>query len=156
MRRQDREIKDTEKIARVISACECMRLGFYDDGQVYIVPLNFGYVLNGGRYTFYFHGAKEGRKIDLIRRSPYVGFEMDTHFKINEADRACGCSARFQSVIGNGYASSVEDFEEKKRGLLAIMVQNTGKDDWSFSEEAVRAVCVFKMEAEQLTCKEHE
>ena len=133
-----------------------MRLGFYDNGQVYIVPLNFGYLLDGDhKYTFYFHGAKQGRKIDLIHTSPYVGFEMDTNYKLNEADVACGYSARFQSVIGNGYMSIVEDFEEKKLGLLSIMKQNTGREDWSFPDEEVNAVCIFKMIAEQLACKEH-
>ena len=155
MRRQDREIKDTEKIARVISACECMRLGFYDDGQVYIVPLNFGYVLNGGRYTFYFHGAKEGRKIDLIRRSPYVGFEMDTHFKINEADRACGCSARFQSVIGSGRVEFVREEAAKVAALRCIMRHNTGREDWSFSPQAVQNVAVFRLDVEEISAKEH-
>ena len=42
MRRQERETKDREAIARIITSCACMRLGFQDNGQVYIVPLNFG------------------------------------------------------------------------------------------------------------------
>lgn len=155
MRRQDREVTDPEKIDRIIASCECMRLGFQDHGQVYIVPLNYGYERNNGRYTFYFHGAKEGRKVDLIRQSPYVGFEMDANVQINEADAACNHSTRFQSIIGTGYVQIVEDFEEKKRGLLAIMKQNTGKEDWSFPDAAVNAVCVFKLAAEQLSCKEH-
>lgn len=156
MRRKDREITDVEKINRIISECDCIRLGFNDDGQVYIVPLNYGYFVEAGAYTFYFHGAKEGRKIELMQKNPYVGFEMDTNTKINEADNACGHSTRYQSIMGNGYVSIVEDFEEKKKGLLAIMKQNTGKEEWQFSESAVHSVCVFKMTVEQLSCKEHK
>jgi len=29
---------------------------------VYIVPLNFGFKSENGRRTFYFHGAKEGKR----------------------------------------------------------------------------------------------
>ena len=102
MRRQDREVTDPGKIDRVIAACHCCRLGFCDQGKAYIVPLNFGYAVEDGKYVFYFHGAKEGRKIDLIRAGGTVGFELDTHYKLNEGDSACAYSARFQSVIGTG------------------------------------------------------
>lgn len=43
MRRRDREITDNEKIKEIIKACDCCRLGFNDNGKVYIVPLNFGF-----------------------------------------------------------------------------------------------------------------
>lgn len=155
MRRQDREVTDPNAIERIIAAGKCIRLGFYDGKQVYIVPLSFGFVVQDGRYTFYFHSAKEGRKIDLIRQSPAVGFEMDVNYKLNAAETACGYSAGFQSVIGNGVVSFVEDPEEKKAGLRALMKQQTGRGDWDFSQEQLCAVCVFKMTVEQLSCKEH-
>ncbi len=156
MRRKDREVTDTARINQIISSCNCVRLGFVDNGQVYIVPLSFGFTVQDGVYVFYFHGAKEGRKMALIRQSPSVGFEMDTNVSIRPADLACGHSARFQSVIGNGRVQIVEDPEEKRQGLLAIMRQNTGKSDWSFADAALDAVCVFKMTVEQLSCKAHE
>ena len=59
MRRKDREVTDSQKIREIILSCRCCRLGFYDNGQVYIVPLDFGYYENNGRHVFYFHGAKE-------------------------------------------------------------------------------------------------
>ena len=39
MRRKDREVTDSQKIREIILSCRCCRLGFYDNGQVYIVPL---------------------------------------------------------------------------------------------------------------------
>lgn len=155
MRRTDREITDNEKISDIISSCKCIRIGFNDEGQVYIVPLNYGYTVNDGKYIFYFHGAKEGRKIELIHKNPYVGFEMDTNIKIIESDTACKHSAYYSSIIGNGYVSIVDNFEEKKAGLVSIMKHNTGKAKWDFPEAAVNSCCVFKMVVEQLSCKEH-
>ena len=75
MRRKDREITDEAKIDEIISRCNCCRIGFNDSGEVYIVPLNFGYVKQDGRRTFYFHSAKDGRKIDLVKEGYEVGFE---------------------------------------------------------------------------------
>ncbi len=66
MRRKDREI--TRLFHRVIAS----GFGFNDDGQVYIVPLNYGYFVEADTYIFYFHGAREERKIELIQKSPYV------------------------------------------------------------------------------------
>lgn len=155
MRRKDREITDTNKIREVIASCYCCRLGLNDEGKIYVVPLNFGYTERNGKYTFYFHSAKEGRKIDLINRNHYAGFEMDTNYQIKESDIPCGYSARFQSIIGAGKVSFVEDSDEKKMALQAIMRHNTGKENWEFEEKMLNAVCVLKLTADEISCKEH-
>lgn len=159
MRRKDREVTDSVKIEDIIKRCTCCRIGFHDEGDVYIVPLNFGYEVKDNTYVFYFHGANEGRKIDLIRKSPNVGFEMDTDFAVyatDEADTACNYTARFQSIIGNGIVSMVSEIEEKRRGLSLIMEHNTGEQEWKYDEKMVNAVAVFKLEITKLSCKEHK
>ena len=158
MRRSDREVKDAARIIDVISRCRCCRLGFYDvsGGEVYIVPLNFGYDETSDGLVLYFHGAKEGRKLDLIRQNPQVGFEMYTEYTLHPADVACDWSAGFQSVIGTGTAAIVTDNEEKRRGLDRIMLHTTGKNGWTYSEQMLSAVCVFKVTVNTLSCKEHE
>ena len=156
MRRKDREVTDFIKIENIISRCTCCRIGFHDNGEVYIVPLNFGYEVKDDTYIFYFHGAKEGRKIDLIKKNPVVGFEMDTNYLLNEADFACGYSARFQSIIGNGVISIVSEIEEKKLGLSLLMEHNTGKRSWAFDEKMVNTVTVFRLKVTKMSCKEHE
>ena len=154
MRRKDREITDPEKIREIIADCQCYRLAFCDQGKAYIVPLSFGYTEQDGKFVFYFHSAQEGRKLDLLRRTGYAGFEMDTHYKLNQSETACGWSARFRSVIGGGRVSIVE--AEKREGLQFIMGHLTGKDQWEFDENMLKAVCVFKLEVEELACKEHQ
>ena len=74
MRRKDREITDSDRIQEIIDACQCMRIAFADGACAYIVPVNFGYDKAGK--AFYFHGAAQGRKIDLIRQNGYAGFEL--------------------------------------------------------------------------------
>lgn len=155
MRRKDREITDREKIDGIIAACTCCRLGFCDQGRVYIVPLSFGTAVEDGKRVFYFHSAKEGRKIDLIRAGGAVGFEMDTNYKLNESAQACGYSARFQSVIGTGTVAFVEDLAAKKAALDRIMAHTAGRSGWDFPDKAVEATCIFRLEVEELSCKEH-
>lgn len=151
MRRKDREITDVLKIEDIISACDCCRLGFCDVGGVYIVPLNFGYESG----IFYFHGAYEGRKIELIRKTGTAGFELDTGHRLNTGESACGFSFAFQSVIGQGCVSIVENPEEKKKGLRLIMAHYSKRVDFEFTDVMADSVCVFKLIAETMTCKEH-
>lgn len=156
MRKKDREITDFARIVDIIDRCTCCRVGFYDGKEVYIVPLNFGYEIKNNSYIFYFHGAKEGRKIDLIQAYPNVGFEMDTNYTLNEAEIACGYSARYQSIIGNGTVSMVSGITEKKHGLSLLMEHSVEKRDWLFDEKMLNSVAVFKLEVTKLSCKEHK
>ena len=155
MRRQDREVTDGQRIDSIIGRCHCCRLGFQDGGQVYLVPLSFGYVREGEQRLFYFHSAREGRKIQLIRDNPRVGFELDTNYLLHEADVPCGFSARFQSVTGTGTVSFVEEEAERLAGLRAILRHYAGEKPWDFSPQILEAVCVFKLTVESLSCKEH-
>lgn len=155
MRRKEREITEPSKIKEIISSCSCCRLGLIDDGHVYIVPLNFGYSEENDTYTFYFHSAKEGRKISLMKNNSYAAFEMDTNHSLKEGNSACSHSAYFQSVIGEGKISFIEDMEEKRDALQAIMHHNTGKADWDFPEKMIDAVCVFRLDVQELSCKEN-
>ena len=156
MRRTDREVTDPDRIRDVIDGCDCMRIGMIDGDEVYIVPLDFGYIETDGMYTFYFHGAGEGRKAELINSSPYVGFEADAKHEIVEGDEACRCTALYESIIGNGYASIITDADEKRRGLDAIMKHATGHGGWDYNEQALDRVCVIKLECTRMTCKIHE
>ena len=120
---------------------------------IYIVPLNYGYTYENEKYVFYFHGAKAGRKYELSKASPNVGFEIDGAYELLEADVACDYSAKFQSVIGTGRLSIVEDYEEKIKGLNVLMNHISGKTEWSYSKEMLDAVAVFRLEVEKLSCK---
>ena len=82
MRRSDREITDEQELLQVISECDVCRLALNDEEVPYILPLNFGEEVSGGRLYLYFHGAAEGRKYDLISRDPQTAFEMDCSHRI--------------------------------------------------------------------------
>lgn len=156
MRRKDRQVTDPEKIRAVIAACDCCRMGLCDGGRAYIVPLDFGFTEREGRYTFYFHSAKEGRKIDLIRESGWASFEMDTGHERVPDETACEYTARFQCVMGGGPATLLETAEEKRAGLTAIMAHvSGGEGPWDFDPAMLERTQLIRLEAEELTCKIH-
>ena len=50
MRRKDREVKEFDKIIKIIDKCEIIRLGLADGDYPYIVPVNFSYTVDGVTY----------------------------------------------------------------------------------------------------------
>ena len=148
MRRKDRQITDRKAIDDIIRRSHVCRLGMCDDGQPYVVPLNFGY----DGHSLYFHGATEGRKIDVLKRNNRVCFEFDTPEEVIPADQACRWSTKYESVIGFGTARIVEDLETKRQALGWIMRQHS-REDWIFPEKNVNAILVIRVDIEQVTGK---
>lgn len=152
MRRKDREITDKKVISEFINNEQILRIAFYDEGDIYIVPVNYGYTYDE-QYTFYFHGAKAGRKYELAKGKPVIGFEIDGNYRLLEGEEACDFSATFQSVVGTGSLSLVDDNLEKVKGLNTIMKQTTSKSEWNYSDKMLDEVAVFKVNVNKLSCK---
>ena len=89
MRKIERQVTDPATIREIISGCEVMRVAFNDpdEGDIYVVPVNYGFTESDGEYTLYFHGAKTGRKADLARLGGIVGFEMDRGYELLPDDK---------------------------------------------------------------------
>ncbi len=153
MRRSDREITSQKAIEEFIAKEQILRIAFYDDGDIYIVPVNYGYLYENDKYSFYFHGAKSGRKYELSQSEPLVGFEIDGKYKLSENKTACNFSAAFQSVIGTGILYNVNDDEEKKIGLNLLMKQTTQKTEWNYNDKMLEDVAVFKLDVHKISCK---
>ena len=159
MRRTDREITDAEKITQIIQTCHCCRLGFCDNGAVYIVPLNFGFDYDEatGKLTLWFHSAPRGRKLDAIRaaaggRLP-VAFTMQTDCEVVAGRTTCNWGEAFKSIVGNGTASLVEDLDECRHGLQTLMAQQAHMPNVEFTDAQVRSVTVWKIESDYFTTK---
>lgn len=156
MRRMDLAITEDTAIDEIITRCDCCRLAFADGTRPYIVPLNFGFQWEDGNRVFYFHGAAEGRKVDLIRGLGYAGFELDCDHKLNPADKACNYSMGYYSVVGEGAISQLTDPKEKTQGLQVIMTQITGRNDWDFPEAVLEKTAVFRLVVKELSARGHK
>ena len=83
MRRKDREILDLDKIESIIAGARYMHLGMFEENYPYVVPLHYGYEMKDGKLTFYVHGAKEGHKLDCLRKNDHVFVEIDCRLEKN-------------------------------------------------------------------------
>lgn len=131
MRREERQITSRTDIDAIIRRARVCRLGLCVDNQPYVVPLCFGY----DGEAIYFHCARVGRKLDMIRANPNVCFEIDDDHEVIAADTSCKWTMRYRSVIGFGTAEIIEDDEGVRKGLDVLMGQFT--DQWSDYNDAV-------------------
>lgn len=152
MRQKNREIKDINKIAEVIDACEVCRIAINGEEFPYIVPLNFGYEM-GENLVLYFHSALEGMKIDLIKKNNKVSFEMDTAHELYSEESRGYCTFRYKSVIGTGEIYFIEDEKEKENALQKIM-NHYHMEDFPWSRAAMPRTLVYKLEVRTITEKE--
>jgi nitroimidazol reductase NimA-like FMN-containing flavoprotein (pyridoxamine 5'-phosphate oxidase superfamily) len=149
MRRTEKAIEDRAEIDAIIRSSQVGRLGLSDQGTPYVVPLCFGY----DGQALYFHCAREGRKLDILRQNDKVCFEFDLVEGLVKAEQACDWGMRYRSVIGFGRACLVEDAAGKAQALALIMAQYSNQA-FSFPPEAVRRIVIVRIEIQSITGKQ--
>ena len=149
MRKKEKEITDPAAMESVIRRSMVCRLAMSEGTRPYVVPLCFGYQDR----TLYFHCAREGRKIDILRKNNLVCVEFDIDQELVTAAEACKFDMKFRSVMAFGKAYLVESPEERRRGLEIIMQHYAGKA-FSYPDEIVGKTMVIKVEVESVTGKQ--
>ena len=152
MTRRERQVTDKNEIIKILDKSKVVHLGMVDGDEPYVVPMNYGYTMEDGKLTLYLHGAKRGRKLDVMRANPKVFFEMCCDIVPFEGEVACKYGITYASVMGRGIAEIVEDVEEKKFALSALMKTQTGKD-FEFEDKMTTIVSIIKITALEYTAK---
>jgi nitroimidazol reductase NimA-like FMN-containing flavoprotein (pyridoxamine 5'-phosphate oxidase superfamily) len=155
MRRKDREIADVKDKIGIINQCKVCRLALSKDDRAYIVPLNYGYSFENNILTLFFHSAKDGRKIDIMKNNNNACFEIDCETELIEAEKPCKYGYAFKSIIGFGGIAFLENAAEKSDALNKIMKHQTGKEiEYKFTEDELQNVTVYKMEIKEFSGKQ--
>ena len=152
MTRREQEVTDINEIIRILDESKIAHIGLVDGDEPYVVPMNYGYLMEDGKLTIYLHGAKRGRKLDLIRANPNVFFEAECDLVPFEGDVACRYGIAYSSIMGKGTAEIIEDVEEKKLALSAIMKTQTGKD-FEFEDKMTTIVSIVRIDVSRYTAK---
>jgi nitroimidazol reductase NimA-like FMN-containing flavoprotein (pyridoxamine 5'-phosphate oxidase superfamily) len=152
MRRNEREISDIQVIEEIIRNTDVCRIALANDNIPYIVSMNFGYS-GGVKPSIFFHCAKEGKKLDMIRKNNYVCFEMDTGHQLYKGIKDCDWGMKYSSVIGYGNISIVTEKEAKKVGLNCIMKHYGGKGEYIYDEKVLGRTIVLRLDIKEMTGK---
>ncbi len=148
MRRRDCEISEVRLMEKILQKAQVCRIGLIDEGVPYVVPVHFGY--RDGR--LYFHSAAEGKKLDLIRARPEVGFEVDIMVEMVAKASPCNWSTRYASVIGVGNAVLLAEPQAKRRAMEIIFAHYSPRPPL-FSDHDLEQVAVVEITVSRMTGK---
>ena len=151
MRRKDRQ-QDREFSLALIDRCTHGVLALSTGEEApYCLPLSLVRVGD----CLYFHCAREGRKIQLLRRDPrvcvtFVGEDAPTF------EAPANYTTLFQSAIVTGTASEVLDREEKIAALRALCQKLTPGFMEHFDravEQSLEVTAVWRIEMDEISGK---
>jgi nitroimidazol reductase NimA-like FMN-containing flavoprotein (pyridoxamine 5'-phosphate oxidase superfamily) len=146
MRKKEREICDTKELEAIIERAGVCRLAVCQEGAPYVVPLCFGYE----KRVLYFHSAREGRKLEILKKNPRVCFEMDIDWEVVRSGDHC--NMRYRSVIGFGNATLLEDSVDKCNALDLIM-RHYHQEPFAYPTDTLKRTAIIKVEIEEMTGK---
>src|SRR5208337_4682321 len=143
MRRKEREVSEPSEILEIMEKCTICNLAFNDGEYPYAVPVNFAYRNTPQGVELYFHGAAEGKKIDLIKKDGKAAFTMHCGHRIVIGNTICGSTREYESVCGRGKVEILTDDKEKELGLRLIVAHlgDDRQDEFDASRCVRIAIC---------------
>lgn len=144
-------IENREDINEIIKACKTCFLGMSDNGQPYVLPLNFALEND----CVILHSAPAGRMWDTIKANNNVCINWTLGEDLAWQDEKVGCSYRVKSksVLVEGEVEFIDDSDEKERCMKLLMAQYSNRE-FKFSAPAIKNVGVLKVHIKKITAKE--
>ena len=149
------EMTDPAAINKLLKEAKVCRIALMNGEYPYIIPMCFGYKLEGNHLELFFHTSPKGQKIDLIKKNNIAGFEIDHITDVVKDENDCGVTAMYECVTGTGSIEIVNGIE-KLTGLTSIISKyDEEKTEHKFSEQALNSMVVLKLTAETYCCRTH-
>ena len=153
MRRKEREVTDINEIKDILTKAEVLRISLNHGTYPYILPVNYGFVMDGPHLMLFFHGSKEGTKHEIIANDPHVTFEVDCGHMVMQpiGEESCTSSFAYESVIGTGIIEKADDAE--KESLLTILLAHYGIEAKKYNPIHLANTVVYKINVMEYTAK---
>ncbi len=149
MIRSEKEIRNPREMDEILHSAPVCRIAMSTDDHPYIVPVNF--VVRDSR--LYFHCARFGKKIDMLKANSSVCFEVDIPGELVRGQTACAWSMKYRSVIGFGQAYFIEETQEKKKALDLLMKKYSGQESFVYADDALDKVLVVGVRIKTMSGK---
>lgn len=153
MRRKDREITDFKTIVEIIDECDVMRLGISDGDYPYIVPVNFGYEVDGEQIYFYIHGAMAGKKYEMLQANPKCSFEMDTMQNIKLDHENHDVTTLYKSVMGTATVELLDGEAKKQAVDQFLMGRYDMTRNFEYGSDCMPRTALYKLTVTSITAK---
>jgi len=147
--RRIKQLLPSEETIKIIQACTAGVLGVIgDDDYPYTIPVSYAY--KDGK--LFFHGAKEGHKIDSIKRNDKVTFCVIEKDEVIQKT----FTTHFRSVSVFGRARILTEDDERKYAIESL-VEKYSPDYIEEGQREIESgwnrVCIFEVKIEHITGK---
>jgi nitroimidazol reductase NimA-like FMN-containing flavoprotein (pyridoxamine 5'-phosphate oxidase superfamily) len=154
MRRNEKEIKDRYEKISILEQAKYITIAMCKDDEPYLVTLSHGY--DRANHCIYFHCAKEGKKIDILKENSLVWGQalVDKGYVQNVCDHL------YATTHFRGKVTFVENEQEKKHAL-EVMIKALEDDPrevmgTQMGEDPVARVQIGKIDIEYMSGKKSE
>lgn len=155
MKGTDREITDIKSIENLLKQAPVCRIALMNGEFPYVIPMCYGYKLEGTHLELYFHTVNKGQKLELIKKNNAAAFEIDHLTGIVSEENDTGITALYECITGTGYIEIINGIE-KLTGLTSIMTKyDVEKREHKFSEQVLNSIVVLKLTAQSFFAKTH-
>lgn len=150
LRRKDREITDRATIDAITHEGKVLYLSLADDNIPFVVPVFYAY----DGTSLYFHSARVGTKIRMLKKNNLVCFAISLDQGIVASETACDFEARHRTVIGTGRAFFLDNEAEKVAALDRIVARFT-QQKFDYPRTNLAATAVVRIEIDSIKGKCH-
>lgn len=150
MRRNKQLLSNNESVEILKNGTSGVLALLGDNEYPYAVPISYVY----DNSKIYFHGAKNGHKIDAIRKCNKASFCVIAQDEIHPEKY----TTYFKSVITFGKIRILEDENEIRQAIEKLAIKYYPKDDEVNRNQEIakewRTLCMIELSVEHMTGKE--
>ncbi len=151
IRRKEKEITERNEILGILDGTRFVTIAMADADGPYLATLT--HVYDDQRNAIYFHCAKEGRKVEILRKDNRVWGQA----LIDKGYAEGSCDHLYETAQFKGRVTFVQDSAEK-RHALEMMIRKNEKDPdvvikKQLTEDSIRRVNIGRIDIDYLSGK---
>ena len=151
-RKPERGSSDRATIHQILDEALICHVGFVENGQPYVIPINFARVADG----IYLHGAVASRLLKHVGAGHEFCVEVTLVDGLVLARSVFNHSVNYRSVVLFGSGRLVEDEQEKLSALEAItehLIPGRWRDARPPNAKELKATSVVRIQIEEASAK---
>jgi len=130
LRRKDKEIIDEGEIKGILREAEHVTIAMSLGDEPYLATLSHGY--DEDRDCIYFHCAREGKKVEILRANPRVWGQA----LVDNGYQQGSCDHLYRTAQFRGKVTFVDDQREKEHAL-GVMIRHLDEDPERIKREQI-------------------
>ncbi len=154
LKRKEKEISDKNEMLAILENAEYITIAMCANNEPYLVTLSHGY--DRDRNCIYFHSAREGKKIDILKEQNKVWGQA----LLDKGYVQGSCDHLYETTQFMGRVTFVENSGEKKYAL-EVMINALEDDpqivlDTQLTEKSIEGVQIGRIDIEYMSGKKSD